>query len=493
MKILHGTCLFSRSAKRSVGQGTFFLWGESTHSFRKRGRGRPPKIPRHPFHATRQEILKIITSNNLLKDKRITQKAEDITRIFLLPSRNKFPQASSNLLCKGGIKHIEEATKLSQWKITGISLQLEDALLLLISLTDSTFKSNDVLIGEDLIFWGKFYKLALEMLIKQKFLPGTFNYDEQHDEYEVNWEYLLVSEEDKTRMNKLVKVIPPVCMANIYNNNNKNNNKNGTTDRSRKLFLSRCLVKLITGCIKNWLFSSHRDFKNHNFSGMWLQSLLIRDTIPSSELLPYKNDINKISRWKNQRTEGAAAKFKVCFRLDEPRSKEKNEDSEKWHLQYYLQDIKDPSLIVPAKKVWAESKETLNFLNRKYNRPQEKLLMGLGKASQIYNPIEKSLHQSKPEGILLTTAQAHQFLKEAAVLLKQSGFSVLIPSWWKSNKKKSTIGLKLTLKSKKSSTTSKGILTYEGIIKYNWQLALGDETLSKEEFKKIVELKEPLT
>ncbi|MGV9200264.1 MAG: DEAD/DEAH box helicase, partial [Promethearchaeia archaeon] len=155
--------------------------------------------------------------------------------------------------------------------------------------------------------------------------------------------------------------------------------------------------------------------------------------------------------------------------------------------------IKDPSLIVPAKKVWAESKETLNFLNRKYNRPQEKLLMGLGKASQIYNPIEKSLHQSKPEGILLTTGQAHQFLKEAAVLLKQSGFSVLIPSWWKSNKKKSTIGLKLTLKSKKSSTTSKGILTYEGIIKYNWQLALGDETLSKEEFKKIVELKEPLT
>ncbi|KAF5426811.1 hypothetical protein C5S42_06650 [Candidatus Methanomarinus sp.] len=46
--------------------------------------------------------------------------------------------------------------------------------------------------------------------------------------------------------------------------------------------------------------------------------------------------------------------------------------SDMWNLQYFLQASDDPSLLVPAQKVWTESDDTLEFLNRKFGKMQTK-------------------------------------------------------------------------------------------------------------------------
>ncbi|MGH2507702.1 MAG: DEAD/DEAH box helicase, partial [Ktedonobacteraceae bacterium] len=91
----------------------------------------------------------------------------------------------------------------------------------------------------------------------------------------------------------------------------------------------------------------------------------------------------------------------------------------------------------------------------------------------------------------LTTPQAYAFLREAAPLLEQSGFGVLIPPWWQ--KTAARLGVKLKVKPKTSGgQTSSGLLGLDSIVTYDWTVSVGDMTLSAREFEKLVNLKMPL-
>lgn len=70
------------------------------------------------------------------------------------------------------------------------------------------------------------------------------------------------------------------------------------------------------------------------------------------------------------------------------------------------------------------------ILGRKFENPQERLLADLGKASSLFAPIWESLESAAPYGCALTAGEDHIFLREATPLLEESGFGVLVPSWW---------------------------------------------------------------
>ncbi len=82
--------------------------------------------------------------------------------------------------------------------------------------------------------------------------------------------------------------------------------------------------------------------------------------------------------------------------------------------------------------------------------------------------------------------QAYTFLREAAPLLEQSGFGILVPQWWK--KRHRRLGVRATI----SPADGRGALNLNALVRFQWQLALGDQTLSPEEFAHLAELKLPL-
>ncbi|MCK4417228.1 MAG: DEAD/DEAH box helicase, partial [Candidatus Latescibacteria bacterium] len=151
----------------------------------------------------------------------------------------------------------------------------------------------------------------------------------------------------------------------------------------------------------------------------------------------------------------------------------------------------DRSLLVPAEKVWQTRSGILTFLKRRFENPQERLLADLGKTARLFPAIEESLKTASPVGLALDTNGAYTFLRQSAPLLEQSGFGVLLPPWWQ--KPAVRLGVKLKVKPKaESKTTGAGLLGVGGIVNYNWQVALGDQTLSPEEFEKLAALKVPL-
>ena len=184
-----------------------------------------------------------------------------------------------------------------------------------------------------------------------------------------------------------------------------------------------------------------------------------------------------------------------------------------WHLHYFLQDKDDPELLIPAQKVWTENGQSIRINGRRFDQPQERLLTGLGIASRLFAPIRESLRAPRPEGANLSLEDAYLFLKEIGPLLESSGFGVITPEWWAA-RSRSRLGLRLRLGTSQDAALTGGgraamtggrrpsgisgmqdggrNLDLYGLIQFRWELTLGNQTLSKEEFGRLAEMGSPL-
>ncbi|MFM8322561.1 MAG: DEAD/DEAH box helicase, partial [Chloroflexota bacterium] len=79
-----------------------------------------------------------------------------------------------------------------------------------------------------------------------------------------------------------------------------------------------------------------------------------------------------------------------------------------------------------------------------------------------------------------------------AVLLEEAGFGLLAPPWW--NQPGSRLGMRLRLNSKKpgDQKLSTGRMTLDQLVEYQWELSVGETTLTEAEFRSLAALKSPL-
>ncbi|MBV9125198.1 MAG: DEAD/DEAH box helicase [Planctomycetes bacterium] len=207
--------------------------------------------------------------------------------------------------------------------------------------------------------------------------------------------------------------------------------------------------------------------------------------------------------WRRPIDIATATPFRLCFRLEEPpedqealevtarhrRGSASRTAQDSWQVRYLLQAVDDPSLLLPAEQVWTARGRKAALLRRPGFNPQEYLLSSLGHASAISPRIEESLKSPAPGGYELDAVGAHEFLTEKAWLLEQSGFGVLLPAWWTRK------GTKLRLSVRAHVPTPRmqgGGLRLDDLLQFNWEVALGDQTLSLQELETLARLKAPL-
>ena len=172
------------------------------------------------------------------------------------------------------------------------------------------------------------------------------------------------------------------------------------------------------------------------------------------------------------------------FRLSETEEREGEQPG--WRLEFLLQSMADPSLLVPAEQTWDED----GSLRRWLDRPQELLLAELGRAVRIYPELAPALRTARPSEISLDTEGAYRFLSTAVPRLDEAGFGVLLPSWWDRRRK---LGLAVS-----ASTPVDGVVggtsrfSRDQLVDFRWELAVGDDTLTEDEIAALAETKAPL-
>ncbi len=156
-----------------------------------------------------------------------------------------------------------------------------------------------------------------------------------------------------------------------------------------------------------------------------------------------------------------------------------------WRLEFLLQSVEDPSLLVPAEQVWIGG----DSLRRWFERADELLLTELGRASTIYPALGVALRQSRPSALMLDTAGAHDFLTARATALDQAGFGVHVPSWWSQRR---SLGLRARAKSQQDAAVAAGGFSRDALVDFDWQLALGEDVLTEDELAALAASKAPL-
>jgi SNF2 family DNA or RNA helicase len=157
-----------------------------------------------------------------------------------------------------------------------------------------------------------------------------------------------------------------------------------------------------------------------------------------------------------------------------------------WRLEFLLQSMADPSLLVPAEQTWSDG----GSLRRWLERPEELLLAELGRASRIYPELAAGLRTARPNSLCLDAEGAYYFLSTAAALLNEAGFGVLLPSWWDRRRK---LGLSLSAYTPVDGVVAKASkFGREQLVEFRWELAVGDDTLTDDEIAALAEAKAPL-
>jgi SNF2 family DNA or RNA helicase len=177
---------------------------------------------------------------------------------------------------------------------------------------------------------------------------------------------------------------------------------------------------------------------------------------------------------------------------DSPALAQDEEDEDAWRIEFALQAVDDPSLLVSADSVWADGAE-LTALERHVTHPDEHLLKGLGRAARLVPSLGPALAAAEPRRQVTDAAGALSFLRDGAPVLEQAGFGILAPGWWRSSRGR--LGLKLKAKTKSTKApggVQNNAIGLEGLCDIKWEAVLGDDPISLTELRQLAKLKQPL-
>ncbi|HEU5230677.1 MAG TPA: DEAD/DEAH box helicase, partial [Ktedonobacteraceae bacterium] len=467
--------------------GALHIWAESSDMStvppRRAGKQAEAQKPRlHPFalaHNALTEAMEEVVGSLLVDS------ADSDLLALRLPSRSNAPLSSPELL-------LEKATNAAQpvefkwWKVATLVLDAEAALDLLLALP--TNPPQGVAFGSSLRFWSTVANFAFELITRQNFAPGLSETREgKAIAYRAAWE-LVLSEEDMERLQLLARAMPPLCWSFV----SEDKQKAALLQSIVLHFLNQAVDGFVRGELSAAALYPPVKQNRQSLPAQWLHALVSDNPVLTGSAQELANFAATLRGWVGQlRPSMLSAPFRTCFRLDSPEEDSAGANgATNWQVSYHLQANDDRSLLVPSEQVWQERSGTLTFLKRKFENPQERLLGDLGKAVRLFPKIEASLRTAHPTQVTLNTEQAYQFLRESAPLLEESGYGVLVPPWWQ--KRSARVGVKLQVRPKSNGKTNQGFMGLDSLVDYNWNIAIGDTTLTPQEFEKLVNLKQPL-
>jgi SNF2 family DNA or RNA helicase len=474
------------------------LWGESPAQAtagpapRPRRKAKAIRPRASPFDAGPTELISALEIAGVpVRGKR----ARTETAVAWLPTSGDVPVPSSPLVAE--IPDPPASLALSPWTVTVLPLSLEMAAALLCMSAGKQTIAPGAVIGRDLTFWVRAMRIAGALVARQQFLPGLESWNGQ---YRALWEPV-VAGEDRGRVTALANDMPGVARA---------LSREATPLPPEAAPLST-LTAFLTGMVDHLVrLAGPRPSiapggrrqgrrKATEFASLhdqWLHALRSPDGTMEGEAAALAELAAQIREWRRPLAVTVSSPVRLCFRLEEPaeggeeRAGRREASRDSWYVRYLAQPQDDPSLLIPAKDAWTPTGRQNSALGRWNGNIQEYLLSALGQAAGLCPHIERSLKTSRPGGYALDATGAHEFLTERAVALEQAGFGVMLPAWWTRKGTKVRLAVQARVRSPKLQGGAGPSLG--DIVRFDWEVALGDATLTLEELEALARLKAPL-
>jgi SNF2 family DNA or RNA helicase len=464
----------------SVLRGRFVLWGESSDG--------TPEKPTRKRNSSRNEPARVLPSRFALDADRLVSTADEVPGfdsagvrpmrlVAWLPSTERGALPSSPLLTEAP----EEpgAVEIVPWGTPGLALTTEQAVAVLTDALDRTTLGPGVVVGKTIAYWATVLRFAGALAARQRYLPSLVA-DADGSTFRAVWEPVLVGSE-RIQTERLARSMPHACRA-------LGLDVTEPPRTSASGVLAEMLGTVVDHLARTALEPSLKGrTKFASVHDEWLYALRAPDGRMTGDARDLAKLMDQKRQWRRPLDVASSAPFRLCLRLEEPEA-ESGENADSWRIAYLLQAVDDPSLLVPAGDAWKGRAAAV--LARNGFQPREYMLSALGQAAALCPRIEASLKSSAPAGYTLDAAGAHDFLSEKAGALEEAGFGVFLPAWWTRKGTKLKLAARAVVASPKM--TSKAGLSLDEVLKFRWEVALGDETLTLNELKALAKLKTPL-
>jgi SNF2 family DNA or RNA helicase len=411
-----------------------------------------------------------------------------------------FPVYSASL-----VENTDSPQYLQPWRVEGFCLNPSEAVKFLAAIPLNAAKEEDAFLGGDLRFWSQIARWSLDLISRCKFLPTI---DRQSDStFAAKWQVLVDSAVDGTRLEKFSAKMPLVCRT--YQGDEGVRSSSSPSSPHLAVHFPAEPQELLLGFLNSTIDAQVREMMGSqppieakaiaslpSAVRQWLQALTSASHTVNADTMEVERLEAALKAWTMPLQYQLTLKtlFRTCFKLRSPESGETD-----WTLAYFLQAADDPEFLVDAATIWDNPVERLVYENRTIDQPQETFLRGLGVASRLYPAMSSdkaqsayapSLETEYPQSSRITPIQAYEFIKAVAWRLEDSGLGVILPpslanrEGWANR-----LGLKITAETPKK---KQGRLGLQSLLNFQWQLAIGGQTISKAEFDKLVALNSPL-
>ncbi len=482
----------------------FVVWGETPANQASpvtKPRGRQPKVPPLSPFDPGPEVLAAA-----LRDGWPQIESPPVDQaVVWLPSKGLRPLASRSL-----IESPPEATDvitIAPWRVSALSLPMLDAVHLLSRCAGRSRLATGVFAADDLAFWVEVLRFAGALVARGSFLPDLIEEDKV---FRARW-YPVVLGKERGVQARLVEAMPDACRAVGQGPAPPESSRaalladflDAAVDSLVRLAAVPKVVHSTAAQLRRSIAARSKVTAPDTLDDRWLAALCSAEPRVDASLEELVALRQRCREWRRPVAVVHEGPFRLCFRLEEPAPElaepapEEGEGERPWSrgdaawtLRYLIQSNSDPSLIVPVAEAWhARGRAAAAFKADGFD-VRDFLLSSLGRALRLCPILQDSLHGGLPDIHVTDAAGAVSFLTDYALILEQAGFGVLLPAWWTAK------GTKLRLSTRAEVKTSKmqggNGLSLDDVVRFDWQVALGDQSLSRADLMALAKLKAPL-
>jgi SNF2 family DNA or RNA helicase len=342
-------------------------------------------------------------------------------------------------------------------------------------------------LGADLLFWIHISQHLKEMLLKDQYIPALKyralpSKGKVSNRFEIHPGWEIVSPNYEANLQRALETMPSACASAFE----QANGDAVLWDKGNLLrHFSQCVL---TNLVTRPLFPAA-------FTKKIRGSLLEECIRPHDPETVWGNNwalerYQQWQIWEKSLTTQYHKGFRLCFQLLEA-------DSEQtpWRIKFFATAWQDPSLKLDLADYWHLNSKTKRPLLQSFGEDfEQQLLTNLAHAARMYPKLWQGMETERPVGLELSLDEAFTFLKEYAWVLQDAGFQVIVPAWWTPQGRQRA---RLRLRASGGNNTTKNAVgtsyfSLDALVNYRYELSIGDQPVTQEEWQALVEAKTPL-
>ncbi len=504
MYILHGTWIPDET-DNFIQPGQFYLWVETDSAPVRRTAGV------HPHHLKTAEldsflretlgIMPLAAVTNIGKRGNPTLANEIVPRYFLLPTAQKWPLPSWEMT-QYLEAEVPEKIDWQYWQIacypTLMALSVRNRVTNITKLLHelhflTQHRLIDVQMGTDLLFWYHYTQEFKQVIWRDQYIPALKYRSTTTptkgrktkkapiaETFEIYPGWEIVSEQYESLIESYAVMMPPFCTAGF-----------GSPPTQPYLSDVTMLLRHFSECLLTdvVLHTPQSTSLTKKIYNTLLQECLNKEDLDAcwddeAGLHHYHQWREWRDRINQSQTPGT---FTLAFQLVEPAA-----PTDDWQLVFQVAPQHDPSQRLSLSDYWrATPKKRQGFkLGTDF---EQGLLLHLGYAARIYPKLWEGMETDQPGEITLPLEAAFDFLQSAAWVLEDAGYRVIVPAWWTpKGRQRAKVKLRASSSKKAAAAESSGYFSQTSLASYDYELAIGDETVDQQEWQQLVQTKAPL-